>query len=69
MAPMTTRHLSRRSILTACNDLMHVSVLDMRILRNELFFPYKSHTMTSLDIVIVRSLVDRGPILLSDEVA
>jgi hypothetical protein len=70
IAPMTRRHLSRRSILTAGNDLiMHVPVLDVRILRNEIFFLYKPHAMTSLDMVIVRSLVDRGPIVFSDVVA
>jgi hypothetical protein len=32
-------------------------------------YSYKSHAMTSLDMVIVRSLVNRGPIVLLDEVA
>jgi hypothetical protein len=67
--PMATRHLSKRSILTACNDLVPVLVLDVSILRNEILFLYKSHAMRPLDMVIVKSLVNRGPIVLYDEVA
>jgi hypothetical protein len=48
----------------ACNDLMHVPVLDVRILRNEIMFPYESQAMKSLDVVIVKSLVSGGPIVL-----
>jgi hypothetical protein len=48
----------------ACNDLMHVPVLDVRILRNKIMFPYESQAMKSLDVVIVKSLVSGGPIML-----
>jgi hypothetical protein len=43
---------------------MHVPVLDVRILRNETFYPYESHAMKSLDMVVVKSHVNRGPIML-----
>jgi hypothetical protein len=43
---------------------MHALVLGLRILRNEIFFPYNSHAMISLDMVIVKSLVNCGPIVL-----